>query len=131
MRIFRSASFVFTFVSLLLISQLAAFSYQFVSGFRPFFTDANRVPLSWDMFSNRLDRCVVKWSPSIQIGPHTLSSLRDVELPFEWDIIFDRIEDYRAASLGLCRQFGTISTRVQLHCFSSEGKETRDEFSCR
>jgi hypothetical protein len=130
MAVMRSPLYVLAFLLILGVPQLAAFAMQFNLGFRPFMSEPTRVPLSWDMFSNRVDRCVVKWSSPLQMGAHTISSLRDVELPLEWDIIFDEAGMYRAASESLCRAFATGPNETQLHCYFNNGTETQDAFKC-
>ena len=131
MRFFRSPLFVFVFLVALALPQAMAFVSQFTQGFLPFVSNPQRVTLSWDMFSNPVDRCVVKWSSPLQIGPHLISSLRDVELPLEWDIILDDARVYRSMSQELCKAFAIAPTQAQVHCFLNNGTETQDAFQCR
>ena len=127
---FRSPIYVFVFLVVLALPQAIAFAWQFNLGFRPFLTEPTRVALSWDMFSNHVDRCVVKWTSPLQIGPHRISSLRDVELPFEWDIILDQASVYHDMGAALCRSFAQGEAEVQYRCFLNNGTETQDAIKC-
>lgn len=130
MRFTRAPWYKFAFVLFLAVPQLIAFYSQFASGFRPFVQEPTRVPLSWDMFANRMERCRVEWTPTIYVGPRALSALRDVQLSLEWDIIFDHREDYRGAASWFCQNYAVSPTRVQLHCFLPQGEDLDDGFSC-
>ncbi len=127
----RSPTCVALFVSLLVIVQLVAVVMQFRQGFFPFRGDAVRVPFSWDMFANRLERCSTHWNPPIRINEHVLGSLRDVELPFEWDLILDWVNYYRLMMQELCGNFGTGPTRAKLHCYLHTGTTIYYEFKCK
>jgi len=122
---------VVVFILLLFVPQFYAFILQFVGGFTPFKTEPRRIHLSWDMFSTKVERCVLTWSPAIHLGRETLSGLRDASLPLEWDLTFDHVLDYRnVANLG-CNLGGLPQTKIKLKCFEQEGKITHEEFTCR
>ena len=125
-----SALYVFAFIGCLAIPQLGALGIQFARGYRPFGHQAERVPFSWDMFANRVERCTVEWTPALQIEKHRLTSLHGLDLPFEWDIALDSVETYRAVAGNLCRKAGAPSTRARLHCFLPDGTEMDDDAYC-
>jgi len=127
----RSPLFVFIFILFLSAPQLYAFALQFAEGFVPFKHEPNRVHLSWDMFSTKITRCTLNWSPPITLGTENLSSLRDASLPLEWDLTFDHPQDYKYIAEMGCRLGGTPSTKVQMRCFLQDGKISNDEFLCK
>ena len=122
------------FILMLAVVQAAAFERQFILGFVPFVHEPTRVPFSWDMFANRVERCTLEWAPPLQLGDHQLARLRDVEVPFEWDVTFDRAADYRMTGDWLCHmggfQKGPGSTQVKMKCFIQNGTEFHDQFNC-
>jgi len=122
--------YVLSFLLVLVVPQVLGLGKQFDLGFKPFITDPKRVPLSWDMFSNPVDRCTVTWTSPLQLGDHRISSLREVELPLEWDIVLDKIEQYRMMARALCPYSTEHPNSVQLQCYSSGGAETKNEFTC-
>jgi len=127
---YNSPLFVFLFILLLVVPQLYAFALQFAEGFVPFKHEPERVHLSWDMFSTKIERCTLNWYPAITLGTERLSSLRDASLPLEWDLTFDAPLGYRyVADLG-CHAGGTPSTKVNIKCFLQGGKIFNDEFLC-
>jgi hypothetical protein len=127
----RSPLFVFLFILFLAAPQLYAFTLQFTGGFVPFKHEPSRVHLSWDMFSTKIERCTLNWSPPITLGPAHLSSLRDASLPLEWDLTFDQPSDYRYIAEMACHMGGTSSTKANIKCFLQDGKIFNDEFLCK
>jgi hypothetical protein len=126
----HSPLFIFLFILFLAVPQLYAFAMQFAEGFVPFKNEPARVHLSWDMFSTKIERCTLTWSPPVTLGAEKLSSLRDASLPLEWDLTFDHPADYKyIADMG-CHLGGTPSTKVKLKCFLQQGKIFNDEFLC-
>lgn len=122
--------YVLCFLFIVFVPQVLSLAEQFRLGFRPFVQDPVRVPLSWDMFSNRVDRCIVSWTSPLHLGDANISSLRDVELPLEWDIVLDTVEQYEELAKGLCPYSNSHPTSALLHCFSAEGLETQNEYLC-
>jgi hypothetical protein len=130
-KLLGSPPFIALFIFALAAVQLAAFEMQFSSrGFIPFAHEPGRVPLSWDMFANRVERCTLEWTPAITVGTHTLQTLRDVELPLEWDVTFDHAIDYRQAGAWLCERGSQKKTEGHLNCFLETGTEFHDDFVC-
>ena len=82
--------------------QALAFGRQFALGFRPFHTAPQRVPLSWDMFAIDIERCDIRWSPPLQIDGTTIPSLHALSAPFEWDVVYNTREHYRAVAKYAC-----------------------------
>ena len=109
---------------------MIALGWQFALGYRPFFNNPERVAFSWDMFSNRVERCTVQWTPPLQNEGWPIASLRDLVLPFEWDLVFDRVDDYKIVGKYLCSRWKTGQTRVNLKCFRQEGVVDFHEFNC-
>jgi hypothetical protein len=119
------------FLAILIIPQLAALGLQFALGFRPFRQDPVRVALSWDMFSNRVERCVLSWNPPLNTPGAPLTSLHEAGLSLEWDLILDRMGSYAMLGHGLCRQWGSPLTQVQMQCFLPAGTEAHYAMPCR
>jgi hypothetical protein len=117
------------FLLLLALPQAAALGVQFARGFRPWRREPVRVPLSWDMFAVRIERCTVDWSPPVAVSGRPLPSLSRAAGPVEWDYVNDSQAQYRATALWGCRA-KTGPTKVSLRCFLPEGRETKDEFDC-
>jgi hypothetical protein len=123
--------YVLCFLFILAVPQVLGLAGQFQYGFRPFFQDPIRIPFSWDMFSNRVDRCIVTWTHPLRIQNMTFSSLREVNLPLEWDVVLDRIEDYQYLASALCPFATTFPAYAQLDCFAAEGNEVIREVPCQ
>jgi hypothetical protein len=130
MRIERTPIYVAIFLLTLSAPQLVATASQFYFGFRPFAHDPVRVPLSWDMFATRVERCTLSWGLPLKFSSQSIYSLRDIELPLEWDIIFDHVDDYRAVKKGICQSFAMSPTQAQMHCFLPDGTETEEASDC-
>jgi len=126
----RHPLYVAIFILLIGVPQFHALLQQFHFGFRPFVQNPTRVSYSWDMFSNKVDRCLVNFAVPLSVGPLNFSSLRDIGLAFEWDIIFDRVEDYTAVTRALCQASSHQTNSAKLHCFTSQGQELEDEIPC-
>ena len=108
--------------------QALAYGAQIASGFRPFGAPPGRVPFSWDMFAGRIERCDLRWTPSLPLGDG-VSRLRDVAPALEWDPVHSRRESYRKAGQQGC-DLAETKARVTLRCFTPEG-EIVDAFDCR
>jgi hypothetical protein len=117
-------------LALLAVVQISALSWQFVDGFGLFLNEPRRVPFSWDMFSNPVERCTLNWLPALHVENQTLAKLRDLTLPIEWDVVYDSIDDYKAIGAYMCAHHAAAPTRVNFHCYLHNGSELRDEFSC-
>ena len=129
-RLDRSPAFVAAFLALLCLPQASALVLQVARGFRPFGAAPARVPFSWDMFANRVERCGVWWDPALEIpGLGRVEQLKDIEPGIEWDVVFDHAESYRDAGLALCRFAG--GRRVRLRCFKPDGSEWGNALECR
>jgi hypothetical protein len=117
------------FLLLLALPQAAALGVQFARGFRPWRREPVRVPLSWDMFAVRIERCAVAWNPPITVNGKLLPSLARSAGPIEWDYVNDSAEQYRRTAAWGCG-FKSGPTRVSMRCFLPEGRELEDEFDC-
>src|SRR5665213_2805395 len=113
MRFERSPIYILIFLIFLSAPQLAAMGVQFYSGYRPFAGDPVRVPLSWDMFATRVERCTLSWNAPLNFNSQSIYSLRDIELPLEWDIIFDHVENYKVVKERICQSFSMAPTQAQ------------------
>ena len=113
-------------VILLFGLQLAALAGQLRRGFRPFGAPPVRVPLSWDMFATRIERCTMGFQPAFPIAPgKELSNLTEAGEPIEWFPVFDRLETYRLVARASCKQ-ARPGTRIYLRCWLPDG--TRPAF---
>jgi hypothetical protein len=121
---------ILIFIVLLTLVQLTAIGLQFARGFRPFRRPPSRVPFSWDMFANPLERCQLIWTPPLHTPGVPLASLRQAGLRWEWDIIFDRVSAYEFFARAVCRQWGDRSAVAELNCFLPDGTEEYRAFPC-
>ncbi len=129
---FRSPQYVFGFLLLLVVPQLIAITSEFREGFRPFKHEPVRVPFSWDMFSNRVERCALEWSPPLKGPEGALASLKQFGTTLEWDVIYDHVDNYRAMGLWLCGMGGPNNgSHVRLKCFLPQGTRIEDDIACR
>jgi len=118
------------FLLSLVIPQLVAFSTQFARGFIPFTTAPGRVPYSWDMFAPPTERCILTWTPPLQIGRKTISSFNEMGPTLEWDIAYERPQDYVDAGLKFCARFGVAGNKAHMRCFHMNGTESENSFAC-
>lgn len=128
-RLTRSPIYVAIFLFSLVLPQLLAIDAQFIKGFRPLRHEPTRVPLSWDMFANTVQRCTLAWDPPIHVFGLTFSSFKDLGARMEWNVVYDRAEDYRAAARWICR----VSRKpiwIKLHCFFPNGSEDKSDYHC-
>jgi hypothetical protein len=101
--------------------QAAALARQFQRGFRPLRVTPTRVPLSWDMFSVRIERCGIEWTPALPLRPgKAYPSLRSMAPRLEWDPVYDTAADYFAAAGFGCRM-RHAPTRVRMRCMTRYG----------
>lgn len=147
----NSPAYVVGFLLFLMAFQLRALALQFQSGFQLFGHEPTRVLFSWDMFATRTERCTMEWDPPLQrtpVGP--LNDLRQLSVPFEWDVIYDSVQDYEyVGRMGCAFESGQYAfmgepsekapvpiahlvnkIQVKIHCFGPDGKETYREFYC-
>lgn len=118
------------FCAALALPQLAAQVQQWRGGFRPGGAAPGRVLGSWDMFAPRIERCGVRWTPPLAQGTGaSLASLRDLSPRLEWDVVTDRVADYRSLALAGC-SIARQPTRVNMLCFLPTGEAYRDDFDC-
>ncbi len=114
---------------------------QFQFGFRLFGTPPVRVLFSWDMFATRTERCELCWDPPLQLkGFGSVSCLKDLSQPFEWEIVFDQKGHYEWAGHHGCllESWGVPSGHretpqphtVNLQCFTLEGRVEESSFLC-
>ncbi|RYF09325.1 MAG: hypothetical protein EOO40_07090 [Deltaproteobacteria bacterium] len=116
-------------VTLLAALQLAAFALQLILGFRPFGRPPQRVPLSWDMFAVRVERCALSWRPPVVLGGRRLPNLQALGMALEWDAVLNGIGAYEDLARRVCatsRQKGA----AQLRCFVPEGHEVLRDIAC-
>ncbi|MEO5969886.1 MAG: hypothetical protein ABIQ95_08160 [Bdellovibrionia bacterium] len=131
--IFNAPGYVVALLGFLIVLQLRALFQQFESGFRPFAHDPVRVAFSWDMFATRTERCLMEWDPPLESTPiGTLSGLKQLSLPFEWDLIYDSLEQYQYVGQMGCAFESKASNkiRVRIQCFAPEGEKIYREFYC-
>jgi hypothetical protein len=126
----RRPAVVALLVALLAGAQLAALGAQWRAGFRPFVHEPGRVPLSWDMFAVRIERCDVAWAPSLPVddGP-PIARMSERARPLEWFAVYDTRESYRAVGLQGC-SLARPGTRVTLSCHLPDGTSAREAFDC-
>jgi hypothetical protein len=125
----RSPRFVAAFIAALILPQVYAVGRQFQLGFRPFGREPVRVPLSWDMFATRIERCALTWTPPVSTPVGRLSSLRDLAPTLEWDVVGDRREQYDYFARKGC-SYALARTRVDLECVSPDGRREASDFDC-
>jgi hypothetical protein len=126
----RSPECVLAFIVCVSIPQFVALTAQFERGFRPFLSEPSRVPFSWDMFSNRVERCAVRWEPPGQWHGKELSALSDLIAPLEWDPVFDHADTYRRVAEEGCREKTRVPGRAVVTCFFPDGTWSEDEYRC-
>ncbi len=114
----------------LVLVQVIAFAFQFKSGFRPFLQEPIRVPFSWDMFSIPVERCVIEWDPPLSGGKRVIRRFHDLGLPFEWEPVYNKTEDYHSAGFQFCSLWGTKQTRMKEKCFLRDGTVRENESNC-
>jgi len=118
------------FLALLVSVQLGAVGQQFTLGYRPFVHAPARVPLSWDMFAQPIERCELRWTPPLQIYGREVHAMPELGPRFEWDAVLDYSEDYEQLGLQACAEFGAPNTSVELTCFLPEGRTLHREVPC-
>ncbi len=123
-------AFVLVFLALLVIPQAYAFVRQFRGGFRPFRAAPHRVPLSWDMFAVRIERCDVFWTPPLPTPAGPLARLSNALPRLEWDIALASADEYRSLVTWTCGHFGQ-PFHASLTCFLPEGKVVSNAIECR
>jgi hypothetical protein len=106
--------------------QIYALAQQFRQGFRLFGSPPVRVPFSWDMFAPRIERCSLKWNPPLEIGGRLVADVHQLDAPFEWFPVWDRIRAYQAVACF----YANPPTRVSMVCFDSSGAHEQ-ELECR
>ena len=129
MRQASSPRYVACFLAFLIAPQAAAFVGQFARGFRPLGEPPVRVPLSWDMFAVRIERCTLAWTPAVRTPLGTLSNFHELSPKLEWDVVGDSVDMYQAWARWGCR-FAKAPTRVSLECYFPDGREQTLGFSC-
>jgi len=126
----RSPRAVAVFLAVLILPQAFAFGRQFALGFRPLGPAPTRVPLSWDMFATRIERCRLGWTPPLPTAQGRLSTLRDLSPRLEWDVVGDRMEQYEFWGRKLCGE-ALQSTQVDMRCVRQDGSWEERRFDCR
>jgi hypothetical protein len=116
------------FAGALLGAQLVAMGRQLAAGYRPFGAPPVRVPLSWDMFATRIERCDIEWNPPLPVDGG-LDRFSRRARPIEWFPVFDRVESYRRLALHTCR-LARAPTRMTLRCWLPDGSRPRETLSC-
>ena len=118
------------FLALLVSVQLVALGQQFALGYRPFVHPPARVPLSWDMFAQPIERCELRWTPPLRIYGREVHAMPELGPRFEWDAVLDYSEDYEQLGLDACAEFGEPDAHVVLTCFLPEGRTLHREVPC-
>ncbi len=118
------------FLSILVAAQLGAVAGQVDLGYRPFVHPPGRVPLSWDMFAQPIERCEVRWTPPLQVHGREVSAMPELGPGIEWDAVLDSSSDYEELGLDACVEFGRPDAHVVLTCFLPEGRTTHREIPC-
>jgi hypothetical protein len=114
------------FLALLAVPQAYAFVAQVAGGYRPFVAAPAHVPLSWDMFTGRIERCEVVWSPPLPDGTF---SLRQHGTLLEWPYALSSVENYRSLIRWTCVRFRRPFV-ARYVCFTPDGKETAGADRC-
>lgn len=115
----------------LAVVQVHAETRQFRSGYRPFGHAPSRVPYSWDMFAIRIDRCVIRWDPPLQIEGQPVAAWHDRAYPLEFDTIYDQTRSYETAAAAACRFRTSPRTKASLICATAAGRIDSDDIDCR
>jgi hypothetical protein len=110
--------------------QLWAQVDQARSGYRPFAHAPTRVPYSWDMFSIRLDRCIVGWDPPLRMEGQRVARWHDRLPDVEFDSVFNDVDWYKAAAVRACEYRTAPETMAVLKCFGSNGESHEFGFDC-
>lgn len=129
-RVEKSPALVAAFLFLLALPQVVGFTTQFVEGFVPFKTAPGRVIFSWDMFAPPIERCALKWLPPLKIGKSVISNFNQMGTTIEWDIAFERVQDYLDAAVKYCSKWGIRGNKAQIDCFHLDGTISHNEFAC-
>ena len=124
----RRLALVALFVAGLLGVQLVALGQQLAAGYRPFGPPPVRVPLSWDMFATRIERCDVRWDPPLPVhgGLDRFSRLAQ---PIEWFPVLDRVASYRRMATGACR-LARVPTQISMRCWLPDGTRPEERLPC-
>jgi hypothetical protein len=117
-------------LGLLAAVQVRAQVVQVLSGYRPLSHPPGRVPYSWDMFAIRLDRCVVRWDPPLDVDGQRVARWHDRLPDLEFDTVFNDADWYVAAAARGCAYRTRASTLAYLKCFSSDGRADERSFDC-
>jgi hypothetical protein len=125
---YRYCAFVLGALAML---QIAAFSLQFRSGFRPLSHPPTRVPYSWDMFAIRIERCILTWDPPLQINGQKVARWHDRMPPLEFDHVYDDDRSYADAAQVACMFRTHPNTVTSLTCFTADGKVDERRIPCR
>jgi hypothetical protein len=125
-----SPRLVLIFILFLFVPQAVQFSRQFVNGYMPFLREPNPTFFSWDMFANRVERCVLEWNPPLDFPNHPqTTSLLQLAPKLEWGITYNHVADYEWARGWLCWR-SQKKARVGLNCFLPIGIEIKNELDC-
>ena len=121
-------------LAVLVIVQGWALARQFALGFRPFRHAATRVPFSWDMFAIDIERCDVRWSPSL--SPKDGRALRVARISElsptpEWNPVFETSAQYARFAQAACERFGDYGAHATLTCFDDAFHRTEQVLACR
>jgi len=129
-RLDHSPRFAVALVACLALPELAALGIQFINGYIPFFHEPVRVPLSWDMFANKVERCTLDWDRPIHAGKITIQHLQDLGQAIEWVFVYDRMEDYQSTIPYSCNEPGMSGAKSHLQCFLPSGGIIHHDFIC-
>lgn len=88
------------------------------------------MPYSWDMFAIRMDRCVVRWDPPLEIEGQRVASWHDRAYRIEFDTIYDRTRTYAAAAVAACVYRTSTPTKVSLVCATADGRIDTRQIDC-
>jgi hypothetical protein len=110
--------------------QVSAQLGQLRSGFRPFAHAPTRVPYSWDMFAIRIERCVVRWDPPLDVDGERVARWHDRLPGLEFDSVFNDSDTYQAAAERGCAYRTARRTVADLLCFGGDGGVHETSFDC-
>jgi len=124
------AVYVAVLVAALGAVQGVALVLQFKGGFVPFVHAPTRVPYSWDMFSIKIDRCVVAWDPPLSIEGRRVASWHDRMPDLEFDGVFNNGFYYAAAAQAACAYRTDAPTAATVTCFTGDGSVHAGRIDC-
>jgi hypothetical protein len=134
MPVIHRSQLIFLFLIFLVVPQAIQFTRQFSKGFIPFKKDPQPTYLSWDMFANPVERCLLEWNAPLNFPHHSgVTSTLALTPKLEWGITYNHVSDYQWVQHWLCevgKHQGVLNLKSHLDCFLPQGTEFNDELDC-